>query len=75
MGTEKPCLRARAIDRGSSGATARRRSRFLANPRTFFEVGKASASSATAGSQNGTRASSEWAMLARSVFTSRSSTR
>ena len=35
----------------------------------------AKASSATTGSQNGTRASREWAMLARSIFTSRSSTR
>ena len=45
------------------------------SPRTFIDRGRASASSATAWSQNGTRASSECAMLARSVFTSRSSTR
>ena len=74
-GIEKPRFGARAMRSGSSVETAWRRSRFFESPRTFIRRGSASASSATTWSQNGTRVSSECAMLARSVFTSRSSAR
>ena len=74
-GIEKPRFGPCTIARGTRPAAARRSSRFFASASTFCDVGSASASSATTGSRNGTRTSSEWAMLARSVFTSRSSTR
>ena len=75
-GIEKPCLRAvHDLARQQRGRPPGAAAASWRAPRTFCDVGSASASSATTGSRNGTRASSEWAMLARSVFTSRSSTR
>ena len=74
-GIEKPRLRPCTTSCGSSGATAFRSSTFFDSPRTLCRVGKANARFVTASSRNGTRASSECAIDARSVFTSRSSTR
>ena len=74
-GIEKPRLRPCTTSRGSSGSTALRSSTFFARPRTLRRVGSAKARFVTSGSRNGTRASSECAIEARSVFTSRSSTR
>src|SRR6185369_1928570 len=74
-GMEKPRFLPETTESGRSGATAFRSRRFFEKPRTLRRVGRASASVATTGSRKGTRASSEWAMLARSVFTSRTSTR
>ena len=74
-GSRSPACGPAGSPAGRRPATASRSRRFFASRRTFIERGRASASSATSGSQNGTRASSECAMLARSVFTSRSSAR
>ena len=74
-GIEKPRFLPRTIRLGTSGATALRSSTFLRSPRTRWRAGSASAKFVTTGSRNGTRASSECAIEARSVFTSRSSTR
>src|SRR5581483_537293 len=74
-GIENPRLRPFTIRSGRSGATALRRSTFFRKPRTFRSSGSARANPDTSGSRYGTRASSECAIDARSVFTSRSSTR
>ena len=74
-GIEKPRLRPPTISAGRSGAAAARSSTFFSSRRTRMRRGSASAKSVTAVSRNGTRASSDHAIDARSVFTSRSSTR
>ena len=74
-GIEKPRLRPCTISRGTSGAAALRSKTFFERPRTLCLAGSANAKFVTTESRNGTRASSEWAIDARSVFTSRSSTR
>ena len=74
-GIEKPRFAPCTIARGSSGSAAFRSSTFFDRPRTLCRVGSASAKFVTTVSRNGTRASSECAIDARSVFTSRSSTR
>ena len=61
---------------GSSGSTAERSSRFLANPRTARRDRQRERELGDARRRGTARAaSSEWAMLIRSVLTSRSSTR
>src|SRR5579864_4150062 len=74
-GIENPRLRPCTIPRGSSGAAAFRSSTFFESPRTLWCAGSANAKFVTTESRNGTRASRECAIEARSVFTSRSSTR
>ena len=59
----------------ASGAAALRSSTFFESPRTFCFAGSPKAKFVTTESRKGTRASSEWAIEARSVFTSKSSTR
>ena len=62
----------------SPAAAARppcRSSRFFEKPRTLCRTGSEKAKFATTVSMNGTRASSDHAIDARSVFVSRSSTR
>ena len=60
---------------GSSGSTALRSSRFFAGRAPCAAPAARTRSSSRPVSMNGTRASSDWAIDARSVFTSRSSTR
>src|SRR3954453_7016598 len=74
-GIEKPRFFPCTISRGSSGAAALRNSTFFARPRTLWRAGSASARFVTTVSRYGTRASSECAIDARSVFTRRSSAR
>ena len=74
-GIEKPRLRPCTTSLGSSGSAAFLSSRFFASPRTLCRTGSENAKFVTTVSRNGTRASSEWAIDARSVFTRRSSTR
>ena len=66
---------AEAPEAGLAEWAAFRSSTFFARPRTLCRVGSANARFVTTGSRKGARASSEWAIDARSVFTSRSSTR
>ena len=74
-GIEKPRLRPCTTSCGRSGSTACRSSRFFESPRTLCFAGSENAKFATTVSMNGTRASSDHAIDARSVFVSRSSTR
>src|SRR5438874_2521665 len=69
MGTLKPRLRPSTTAAGSRPAIARRRRYFVVRPRRRSRAGSRRASSITPRSRNGTRASSEWAMLMRSTFT------
>ena len=73
-GIEKPRLRPRTTSAGSSGRAAARSSAFLRRSETRLLRGSDSAKSVTSVSRNGTRASSDHAIDARSVFTRRSST-
>src|SRR5581483_1997615 len=70
-GIENPRLRPCTTSRGSSCSTALRSSRFFCSPRTFAPRGSENEKFATTGSMYGTRASSDHAIEARSVFTSR----
>ncbi len=74
-GTEKPIFGRRRIDSGSSCPATSRRRIFVCRPWTLRRIGSCAANSTRRWSSSGERASSEFAIVARSILTSRSSGR
>ena len=66
----KPCLRRSSTCPGIHGRTASLRRRLPVPRETFADSGRLAAISMKAWSRSGERTSSEWAMLAMSIFTS-----
>ena len=74
-GTPKPCLGRRRISGGSMASTAFLKTILLLPPRRLKSSGSDATYSIRSRSSNGLRASSPWAIVMRSIFGSRSSSR